>query len=490
MKLTGKGWLECPATGALTELSQEITVAAWVTRGTVIQNYRALVTRQLDVGRQDEFMFGFANGQLLFASHVWKGRLMRPLPPGLERWFHVAVTRRQDGLVVLFVNGTEIGRGQTRPGRLPGAGNPLIIGAAVNGWDPTRTEARFDGAIDDLAIHDGPGGRQRLRRWSPGADPVPALSASAAISASGPNEPGGIPAQRKFRNPCSRSTIPIDAFHPSIDSGHGLDCRGVRRRQVARRRFSRWGRAGGRPGGDRRGGTGGSRSGGTGGPGTGGKGGSAGTPDAGSATTPDANGGAKVDASTGTGGTVGADGGSATTADASTGTGGSTDGGSAIADSNTPMNVDGAPLPSYEGEIPIYYGPPVGPIVQMDCPGDPTQGWTEYQDSFKVQRPYNRPINTRFSITGGIYNFWVFPNDFPHSPDAGGRNPRTEARYGGTADKATGNNFQSGMRMYSVDMLIERNAVGSAIMQIHARTPRSPSACASCRTATWSTTAP
>ena len=154
VKLTGKGWLECPATGALTELSQEITIAAWVTRGTVIQNYRALVAKQLDVGRQDEFMFGFANGQLLFASHVWKGRLMRPLPPGLERWFHVAVTRRQDGLVVLFVNGTELGRGRTRPGRLPGAGNPLIIGAAVNGWDPTRTEARFDGAIDDLAIDD------------------------------------------------------------------------------------------------------------------------------------------------------------------------------------------------------------------------------------------------------------------------------------------------------------------------------------------------
>ena len=138
------------------------------------------------------------------------------------------------------------------------------------------------------------------------------------------------------------------------------------------------------------------------------------------------------------------------------------------------MNVDGAPLPSYEGEIPIYYGPPVGPIVQMDCPEDPTEGWTEYQDSFKVQRPYNLPINTRFSITGGIYNFWVFPNDFPHSPDAGGRNPRTEARYGGTADKATGNNFQTGMRMYSVDMLIERNAVGSAIMQIHATDPAVP----------------
>jgi hypothetical protein len=133
----------------------------------------------------------------------------------------------------------------------------------------------------------------------------------------------------------------------------------------------------------------------------------------------------------------------------------------------TPMGTDGGPQPSYAGEIPIYRGPPVGPIVEMQCPGDPTEGWTEYQDSFNVQRPYNLPINTRFSIIGGIYNFWVFPNDAPHSPTANGRNPRTEARYGGTADVATGKNFQTGNRMYSADMLIERNAVNSAIMQIH-----------------------
>ena len=132
-----------------------------------------------------------------------------------------------------------------------------------------------------------------------------------------------------------------------------------------------------------------------------------------------------------------------------------------------PWAPTGGPQPSYEGEIPIHYGPEVGPIVEMDCPGDPTEGWTEYQDSFNVQRPHDLPINTRFSITGGIYNFWVFPDDAPHSPNAKGRNPRTEARYGGTADAATGRNFRTGMRMYSADMLIERNAVGSAIMQIH-----------------------
>src|SRR5205814_7627525 len=161
------------------------------------------------------------------------------------------------------------------------------------------------------------------------------------------------------------------------------------------------------------------------------------TPDPGSATTPDASMGSTAEA-----GSAEDDGGSA-----------------------TPMGSDGGPQPSYEGEIPIYYGPEVGPIVKMECPGDPTQGYTEYKDSFHVERPYTVPINTRFSIIGGIYNFWVFPNDGPHSPTAHGRSPRTEATFGGTYDMATvagakGNAagigyFTKGMRIYAADVLIE-----------------------------------
>jgi hypothetical protein len=178
---------------------------------------------------------------------------------------------------------------------------------------------------------------------------------------------------------------------------------------------------------------------------------SAPTPDAQSGPTPDAESGPAPDASTGA----------------------PPDGG-ALVDSSTPMNVEGQPKPSYDGQIPIYYGPEVGPVVQMNCPEDPTAGWTEYQESFHVEHPYTIPTNTRFSITGGIYNFWVFPNDAPHSPTAQGRNPRTEANYGGTHDKTAGTpgsdgngHFTSGQRLYSADMLIESNAIGSAIMQIH-----------------------
>jgi hypothetical protein len=194
--------------------------------------------------------------------------------------------------------------------------------------------------------------------------------------------------------------------------------------------------------------------------GNGGSGGSGGGPVA-----PDAGGGGGPDVKPGTGGPDVTPG---TAPDVTPGTTVDAGPGGAVVDSGTPMGTrGGGPQPSYAGEIPLYYGPEVGPIVKMECPGDPTQGWTEYKDSFNVQRPYNVAINTRFSIIDGIYNFWVFPPDAPHSPTANGRNPRTEARYGGTADSATGKNFTTGMRMWTGDMMVERNAVNSAIFQIH-----------------------
>jgi hypothetical protein len=222
-------------------------------------------------------------------------------------------------------------------------------------------------------------------------------------------------------------------------------------------------RAGGRPSGGT-GGASGAMEPGT--PATGGSGAGpvTGNGGGGTAATPDAGNGFTADAE------------AVTTADASTGA--TADGGSFADDGGaTPMGSDGGPQPSYEGEIPIYYGPDVGPVVTMQCPGDPTEGYTEYKDSFHVERPYTVPINTRFSITGGIYNFWVFPNDAPHSPIAHGRNPRTEATFGGTYDKATikiGNGnasgigyFTTGKRIYSADVLIEGSAGGSIVMQLH-----------------------
>jgi RNA polymerase sigma-70 factor (ECF subfamily) len=154
LHLDGRGWLECPRAQALAGLRDELTIAAWVTRGTALRNYHALVARQKGSGRLDEFMFGFANGELLFASHSWKGKLVSPLPADLGPWLHVAVTRRRDGAVVLFAGGREIGRGQTDAGILDGGTGALIIGGARNGPDPSRIEARFDGGLDELLLFD------------------------------------------------------------------------------------------------------------------------------------------------------------------------------------------------------------------------------------------------------------------------------------------------------------------------------------------------
>jgi hypothetical protein len=107
--------------------------------------------------------------------------------------------------------------------------------------------------------------------------------------------------------------------------------------------------------------------------------------------------------------------------------------------------------------VPVVHTPqPVPPIVTMDCPTDPTQGYTEYDDSFVVQRPYDLPAAARFSLDGGIYTEWIFPNDKPHATWSG-THPRTETRY---SDMKTGEHFWSG------DVLIDSPSDGTCMFQV------------------------
>jgi hypothetical protein len=124
-----------------------------------------------------------------------------------------------------------------------------------------------------------------------------------------------------------------------------------------------------------------------------------------------------------------------------------------------PPKGDGG-VPSYEGAIPPYEGPPVGPEVKMDCPGDPTEGFTEYKDTFHIEHPYDLPAAARFSIDDGIYTFWIMHGDKKHSPTSTAPNPRTEARYSQT--------FKTGIRLWSGDVFWEKSvAKGTVVMQVH-----------------------
>jgi hypothetical protein len=74
--------------------------------------------------------------------------------PRHAEWIHVAAVRRDDGAVLLYADGAEIGRGESGPGHLGPSRNPLIIGAAINGPAPEQGQSKFQGKLDELLIYD------------------------------------------------------------------------------------------------------------------------------------------------------------------------------------------------------------------------------------------------------------------------------------------------------------------------------------------------
>ncbi len=157
----------------------------------------------------------------------------------------------------------------------------------------------------------------------------------------------------------------------------------------------------------------------------------------------------EVDASppdTGGGGAP-ASGGGAPASDGGPGTG------PAVEPPSGPMDFGGV---GQQPLIPLAYtAQPVPPIVAMDCPEDPTAGYTEYKDSFVVQRPRNLPAAERFKYEGGIYTAWIFPGDQPHKPN-NNTNPRTETRF---SDLGTGEHIMS------VDVMVEPGSDGTVVHQ-------------------------
>jgi hypothetical protein len=114
----------------------------------------------------------------------------------------------------------------------------------------------------------------------------------------------------------------------------------------------------------------------------------------------------------------------------------------------------------YTGQIPILPSG-VPPIVPPDCPGDPTAGWTEYSDTFRIERPFDLPITSRFSIADGIYTFFVMSSDSPHVSGSTTA-PRTEARW---------SNFTNTRpHMWEADMKFDTPLDHTTIMQVHTTT--------------------
>jgi hypothetical protein len=146
------------------------------------------------------------------------------------------------------------------------------------------------------------------------------------------------------------------------------------------------------------------------------------------------------------------------------GTGGVVGTGGAPVDA-APVTSDGPALPpgmvdfGGVGQEPLvrldHSFEPVPPPVAMDCPEDPTQGFTEYQDSFVIQRPYDLPAKDRFSYDQGIYTAWVLPGDKSHATWSGTKS-RTETRF---------SDLKTGEHLYSADVMVEPGSENVCVQQ-------------------------
>jgi hypothetical protein len=136
-----------------------------------------------------------------------------------------------------------------------------------------------------------------------------------------------------------------------------------------------------------------------------------------------------------------------------------TGGGGALAsDGGSPPDPSGPVDYGGVGELKliplVYTAQPVPPIVTMECPEDPTVGFTEYKDSFVVQRPVNLAAKDRFKFEKGIYTTWIFPNDKSHNGNS--TKPRTETRF---------SDLGSGEHLMSFDVMVEPGSTGTVIHQ-------------------------
>ena len=72
----------------------------------------------------------------------------------------------------------------------------------------------------------------------------------------------------------------------------------------------------------------------------------------------------------------------------------------------------------------------LGNNFSLFCVADPTDGFTNIplKDwNFKLQKPYDIPLDERYSFQNGVHKLWVYADDKPHDPNSHTQ-PRTEIR--------------------------------------------------------------
>jgi hypothetical protein len=125
-------------------------------------------------------------------------------------------------------------------------------------------------------------------------------------------------------------------------------------------------------------------------------------------------------------------------------------------DSGSPTGTPTSSTPAASASRPA--GPTPNPSATAPGGGSsPTAGLHRYQDSYKVQQPYDLAVADRFSVTAGpTYSAWILKGDKPFSPGSG-TGPRTEMRWGNWSDVE---------HMWEADVMVDPGTTGTAIMQV------------------------
>nr|Q39962.1 RecName: Full=Citrate-binding protein; Flags: Precursor [Hevea brasiliensis]CAA61951.1 citrate binding protein [Hevea brasiliensis] len=95
------------------------------------------------------------------------------------------------------------------------------------------------------------------------------------------------------------------------------------------------------------------------------------------------------------------------------------------------------------------------------CSADPTDGFTEVpltEDNFVIQKPYDKPLNDRYSYKNGIRRLWVYENDKPFKVGSPTR-PRTEIRI-------KGHDYSSGVWQFEGQVHVPEGTSGVTVMQV------------------------
>ncbi|BBG97837.1 hypothetical protein Prudu_007080 [Prunus dulcis] len=95
------------------------------------------------------------------------------------------------------------------------------------------------------------------------------------------------------------------------------------------------------------------------------------------------------------------------------------------------------------------------------CAADPTDGFTRVQftdQNRKLQKPYDKAPEDRYSKVDGVEKFWIYTNDKPFKEGSPTR-PRTEIRI-------TGHDYTSGVCQFEGNFFVPQGTSGAIIMQV------------------------